>query len=446
MSSNLPPTLPLEIIGLIVDILASDDVPDLQSVKTCALTCKAVLPFCRVHIFASISLVFISDFLGFFNALEHSPDIATCVRHLELGEAVVKCDSETELVLSGTESFARFAQMINTFTVLESVEILQIQYGTIRTYWNEIQPDMQNVIAMLIQAPTLKWLTLRKLAGLPVTCLTGLRDNLRHLHLYSVSIENVDRRPELAPARPIHLERYSINQKCFLATNILLEATSASGSPIFEFGNLKHLRIHSKRDIGVADEAFLYKLLETAGQLSTLELEGDSVRTLVKTSRLISARHKIPQTVVLCFSDVFGSGTIVEALLNLGENVLGAAKELIIYVKGWGWALGEIDNCSRTGERLDELLTNKRAWPHLKAVKLDMQTTAWNRLRCDGDSLEDVRTLSQSFIHTHFPALSSSTSISFSFATHLHVAEYVSGPAHVRTATNMFISEYVSIT
>lgn len=137
---------------------------------------------------------------------------------------------------------------------------------------------------------------------------------------------------------------------------------------------------------------------------------------------------------------------MVEALLSLGGNVLGVAEELIIHVKGWGWALGEIDNCSRTGERLDDLLTNKGAWPHLKAVKLAMQTTAWNRLRSDSDSLEDVRTLSQSFISTHFPSLSSSTSISFSFATNVADKDYISGPTDVHThGTTMFSSEYISI-
>ena len=170
---------------------------------------------------------------------------------------------------------------------------------------------------------------------------------------------------------------------------------------------------------------------------------GDSVRTLVETSRLISAWHKIPQRVVLCFSDVFSSGTMVEAMQALGGIVPAAVEELMIYVKGWGWALGEFDNCSMTGERLDELFTNAEAWPHLKTLKLIMNTTAWNRIRGDDDSLEDVRTLSQSFVRAHFPVLSSSNSISFSIAT--NVTDYVSEPVHVSTATTMFISEYVSI-
>ena len=74
----------------------------------------------------------------------------------------------------------------------------------------------------------------------------------------------------------------------------------------------------------------------------------------------------------------------------LGGIVPAAVEELMIYVKGWGWALGEFDNCSMTGERLDELFTNAEAWPHLKTLKLIMNTTAWNRIRGDDDSLEDV--------------------------------------------------------
>lgn len=269
-----PPTvtLPLEIIGLIVDMLRSDDVPDFQSINACALTCKSVLPLCRRHIFASMSLTSTSVFHRFFDALERSPEITMCVRHLELGGRFAVYDSEVETVNLDEEIFVRFAQMISTFTVLESLEILQIEYETTKVFWDEIRPEVQNVISRLIRAPTLISLTLRKLGAIPLTCLIGLGDQLRHLHLHSVTIANDDGHSELIPARPIHLERYSINQKSLVATNTLLEATYPSGAAIFHFGDLKHLRIHSKRII--TDDDFLYKLLETADQLSTLELEG----------------------------------------------------------------------------------------------------------------------------------------------------------------------------
>ncbi|KJA26425.1 hypothetical protein HYPSUDRAFT_84743 [Hypholoma sublateritium FD-334 SS-4] len=433
-----PPTLPLEIIALIVDILASDGVPDLQSVKSCALTCKSVLPFCRRHIFASISLVFMSDCLELFDALAGSPDIAMCVRHLELGESFVEYDGEAR---ADPVTFAHLSQMIDAFTVLESVEVLQLQEGSTKIYWENIRPEMQNLITRLIRAPTLKSLTLRKLGAIPWACLIGLSDKLRHLHLHSVTIDNNDEHTELVPANPIRLERYSINEKSLVATNALLEATYPSGAPIFHFGDLKHLRIYSKRII--THEDFLYKLLAAADQLSTLELEGDSVRMLLRTSILISARQKVPRQVVLCFSDIFGPGTMVDALLALGGNALGAAEELVIYVNGWGWALGELDNCTRTGERIDGLLTDKGVWPHLKAVKLIMHATAWNRLRSDGDNPEGAETLSQSYIRTHFPALSSSESISFNCA--INVPGYASGPAHaIRTTTFTLDSGFTS--
>ena len=262
----------MEIIGLIIDILASGDVADLQSIQAIALTCKSILPFCRSHIFASMSLVCASDFLMFFDTLDRSPDIATCVRHLDLGEKVFVYDYETESETLDTESFSRLAQMIDTFTVLESVEILQIEYETTKIFWDEIQLEMQNLVLRLIRSPTLISLTLRKLGAIPLTCFVGLSDKLRHLHLHSVTIASGDGHPDLVPANTIYLERYSINQKSVLATNTLLEATYSSGAPIFHFGHLKHLRIHCKRDI--ADEKKLYKLLEAAGQLSTLELEG----------------------------------------------------------------------------------------------------------------------------------------------------------------------------
>lgn len=164
-------------------------------------------------------------------------------------------------------------------------------------------------------------------------------------------------------------------------------------------------------------------------------ITGDSVAILLRASRLISARQTVPRQVVLCFSDTFGPGTMMDALLALGgDDGLGVTEELIIYVNGWGWALGEFDNFNRIGERIDEVLTQKGCWRHLKVVKLIMPTTVWNRLRGDGNSAEGVGTLSDSFIRIHFPTLSSSESISFSYAT--NVPGYASGPAHaIRTTT-----------
>jgi len=51
------PLLPLDVCGIIIDILAADEHdPYLLSVKECFLVSRAFLPLCRKHIFATITI------------------------------------------------------------------------------------------------------------------------------------------------------------------------------------------------------------------------------------------------------------------------------------------------------------------------------------------------------------------------------------------------------
>ncbi|KJA26420.1 hypothetical protein HYPSUDRAFT_320585 [Hypholoma sublateritium FD-334 SS-4] len=257
------PKLPLEVLGLIVDCLAYDT-PDLSAIRKCALTCESMASLCRRHIFFSICLLYVADFHRFHNALQRSPtEIAMCVRHLKLSAVVVGLKSDTE-------AFVHFSNMVNSFTLLQSVEIYFVDT---KVHWSVIQPEMRKIISRLIQSATLTSLTLRSIEDIPLSCFTGLGNRLRHLNLCqcSVKIANTNERPMNAPVKSVG--GYSISQGNLVATNTLLDATTAAGTPIFNFGALKHLHIYAK----FSDDSYtntLYKLLGVAGQLSTLELEG----------------------------------------------------------------------------------------------------------------------------------------------------------------------------
>lgn len=259
------PKLPLAVLGLIVDCLAYD-APDLSSIRKCALTCKSVSSLCRRHIFFSIRLLLVADFYRFHNALQRSPtEIAMCVRHLKLSGVVVGLKSDNE-------AFAHFSNMVNSFTLLQSVEIYFVDT---QVHWSVIQPEMRKVISRLIQSATLTSLTLRSIEDIPLSCFIGLGNKLRHLDLCqcSVKIANVNERPMNPPPKIVLLGGYSISQANLVATNTLLDARTAAGTPIFNFGALKHLHIYAK----FSNDSYtntLYKLLGVADQFSTLELEG----------------------------------------------------------------------------------------------------------------------------------------------------------------------------
>ena len=91
MSTNS--ILPLEIEERIIDLLA-EDAEGLASVKTCSLVCRAFLPFCRKHIFASVALnagkhaTPPSTTPTLERLLSTTPEIARCIRKLDYNVAV----------------------------------------------------------------------------------------------------------------------------------------------------------------------------------------------------------------------------------------------------------------------------------------------------------------------------------------------------------------------
>ena len=48
------PRIPLELVEFTIDLLNSDE--DIDAIKACSQTCKALLPRCRKHIFFTIDL------------------------------------------------------------------------------------------------------------------------------------------------------------------------------------------------------------------------------------------------------------------------------------------------------------------------------------------------------------------------------------------------------
>ena len=87
-------TIPLEIHGAIIDLLAEDDKTG-SAVKTCSLVCWAFLPLCRKHIFASIVIDDIHcqtsqscTMRKLARLLSTSPEVADYIRKLDYNIAI----------------------------------------------------------------------------------------------------------------------------------------------------------------------------------------------------------------------------------------------------------------------------------------------------------------------------------------------------------------------
>ena len=78
----MPSVLPLEIEGMILDLLAKDDKGH-TVLKTCSLVCHAFLPICRKHIFGSIVLNDAPTPHPFERIICETPEIADYISKLD---------------------------------------------------------------------------------------------------------------------------------------------------------------------------------------------------------------------------------------------------------------------------------------------------------------------------------------------------------------------------
>ena len=188
------PDLPLDVCGIIIDILASDrHDPGLNSVKKCSLVCQSFLPLCRKHIFATIK---IDDPPGtlepshsdsddghsdsdegphhvleeFMELIKHTPGIGNYIHHLELS-------------FEEYDDLDDFPRTMQCLTRLESLTISQCNE---LFDWRSLKWPVRNAPLRLLQLPTLTTLALCFVSNFLVTDLVH-GTNLRRLELKSTT-------------------------------------------------------------------------------------------------------------------------------------------------------------------------------------------------------------------------------------------------------------------
>lgn len=136
MSSSFSATLPLELFGCIIDTVAhrkpgvgNRSSPQLQTLRSCALTCTRLVPLCQAHIFKHIDL---TDYPGgsdskkrrllrFVEVLIESPHLAHHVRDLKAG--LLTFGSPTYDIIS-TAEFERVQTVLLSFGNLQSLALV----------------------------------------------------------------------------------------------------------------------------------------------------------------------------------------------------------------------------------------------------------------------------------------------------------------------------------
>jgi len=287
------PVLPLDVCGIIIDILASNNLdPGLISVKKCSLVSQSFLPLCRKHIFATIK---IDDPLGtlepsysdsdegphhvleeFMQLIKHTLAIGNYIRHLAL------CFEEDDEL----DDFPRTMQCL---TRLESLAISQFNESL---EWGTLKWPVRNALLRLMHLPTLTALTLRFIDGFLVTDLVhGI--NLRHLKLESTTFfeDSADEPPTvmILPAKLVQLQELAV-QSSTGGMEQVANARRYDGLPVIDSTQLATVSVMCNC---VDDMDALHTFLKQSKQLIKIDLTGETSFTLPFFNHIISVRSNL---------------------------------------------------------------------------------------------------------------------------------------------------------
>ena len=418
------PVLPLDVCGIIIDILASDRRdPGLNSVKKCSLVCNSFLPLCRKHIFATIK---IDDPLGtlepshsdsdegphhvleeFMQLIKHTPAIGNYIRHLEL------FFEEYDIL----DDFPRTMQRL---TRLESLALSQ--YNELD--WRSLKWPVRNALLRLLQLPTLTALALCFVSDFLVTDLVH-GTSLRRLELKSTTFfeDSADAPPTaiILPAKLVQI-RELIVQSDTEATGIeqIANARRSDGLLVIDPTRMTAITIICNC---VGDMDALGIFLRRGKKLTKIDLTGRTFLSLLEPffdhiisvpsnlnfvgfADMIAPHIRALKIARLSFSvDVDHDGPlggIPSELAKLaGDNVFECLR---INVDIWE----SMDSSGDEWGMLDTVLTSS-GWPALKTVvvKISLCTPEFE----NNNLLKSFRRLKK----TQFPRLSASKSVDFKF-------------------------------
>ncbi|KAF8969233.1 hypothetical protein BDZ97DRAFT_1915577 [Flammula alnicola] len=398
------PAVPLDIVEVVFDILAFDD-EEFTSLKACSLICRAFLPLCRKHIFASIKIDAPYDHLSephqfpyiylFRNLLTTTPEIADYIRELHFG------------IRYGDEQyFIGLAEILKGCTRLSSLTLFH-RYGKVD--WKSLPLPVADALLCLINLPTLTSLELGGMQNFPISVLTPCIQ-LRHFRIEGLDNAEIDDTPPeaaLLSVSSIRLEGYTFGFRSGIGTKKILEANRLDGQPLFDFTDLREFSgdCETIEDMNVALSILRRNHHLTAIHLSIDELSffglAGTIAPSMKTLKKLTLENIIDDE----HADPFGD--LCDELEEIVGKTVLEDLELSVRI---------MPECRKAGDgwgKLDKVL-RKSGWSALKKVSLDI-FAIYNYGpfddHCDDDLERVLRTLPQ----IQFPFLSSSKTVDFYF-------------------------------
>jgi hypothetical protein len=237
-----PLALPFDTIGDIINFLTKDNANGLQYVKICSLVCQSFLPWCRTHIFSSITIKIAGSKLderlhnteAFGDLLLKTPEIGRFIRHLNI-----------IIVDPRSKSRNLFDQVPQRLTRLQSLTVWRSDPRDVYDiHWNKMSSSMQCSLLNLVHLPTLTHLNLGWINNFPISDLISCT-NLKHLSaeaLYIVFGEHND-----SALSHGHMQLQDLDIKIFKRSHgselSLLTARRSDGRTVLDFSRLEKISV-----------------------------------------------------------------------------------------------------------------------------------------------------------------------------------------------------------
>ncbi|KAF8182075.1 hypothetical protein BJ912DRAFT_979015 [Pholiota molesta] len=414
-SVNEKPSIPLDVIETIIDILVTLDDHGLSSVRTCSLTCRSFLHFCRKHIFASVSLDIGKTYASiphptsaqFQKLLITAPEIAKYVRKLSFG-------------VPPYQSWGGFFNVVNLAEVLMKFDqVQQLTIGSINTFeainWSKLPFCLQDAVFHLLDLPTIDYLILIRISHFRVSDLTRC-SNLRRLRVEFFKDPVLDQiSPTLHP-RSVVLEEYSMGWQSCEAMEKVIALEWPNGQPVFDFRQLKKYSAPYELRWGDTAIELTRGILKQTDQLASICLQC-CVANLSESGFSDTIRHSLGSLRRIdlhCFllNDTWCHLIGFPDQLKMMRKWPNILEELGIHIRPQTYTSLLKGTEEQWGFELDESL-NDSGWSSLKKVSITIGVL--ESLVLESSSGTNFDSAFREVHQTQFPFLSSNKAITFNF-------------------------------
>jgi len=265
--------LPVEILGIVVDLLASNysddrDNPNLAALRSCSLVCRTLSTLCQRHIFSKILIDTSISCAGghitdlFVDLLSQSPEIADLIRELGL---------DLDRGTISKDTFPAFSDALLNIGKLRSLRL--------SLDWDVFNATLQPALIHFLRQPSFSQLSLECMVAFPASILS-YSPNLTYLDIQDISLTPLrDSTVSHPQAKAIVVEDFRYISGPILetedisnsATLQLMEIKRPDNMQLLDFSQLRSLRV---ANAGERHTLAMTRVLKEAKHLQELQIHG----------------------------------------------------------------------------------------------------------------------------------------------------------------------------